>query len=418
MTFEEASRALLKLVCVAATGLFLVSCDASPLVPIPASETQSSSSRPAGNPLAYIRVTDPETSKEFFETNRQLFEYDREASLDIQEVSRRVVDDLSVIEITYASPKGGRVPATLIVPGDVGPFAGFVMMRSMELEFGMRYADYGAVVIYVDPPSFRPQNSGPRGILTFTEQDRDEQIQLIIDLRRAVDLLIARPDVDPERIAYLGVSYGGAMGGLLAGVEDRFQAYVFVVGDGGLVTHVTNPENRSMPLNEFFEDQSAWIDDMWPIEPIHFVSHASPAPLLFQNATRDQYVNVEDAIRFQETASEPKHVIWYDSIHWPLPEEALMDNAKWLQQLIGPGALFLVPAPNFRASAIVIDRLLLFWLALTAVSLAYLAWDMWRQAEGSLKGKVMWPLMTALFGVFGLMAYIISHRLVRRFPEP
>ena len=83
------------------------------------------------------------------------------------------------------------------------------MQYSMELEFGMRYAEYGAVVIYVDPPSFRPQDTGPRDILTFTEQDREEQIQLIIDLRRAIDLLMARPDVDPERIAYLGVSYGG-----------------------------------------------------------------------------------------------------------------------------------------------------------------------------------------------------------------
>ena len=26
------------------------------------------------------------------------------------------------------------------------------MQYSMELEFGMRYAEYGAVVIYVDPP--------------------------------------------------------------------------------------------------------------------------------------------------------------------------------------------------------------------------------------------------------------------------
>ena len=100
----------------------------------------------------------------------------------------------------------------------------------MELEFGMRYAEYGAVVIYVDPPSFRPQDTGARGILTFTEQDREEQIQLIIDLRRAIDLLMIRPDVDPERIAYLGVSYGGAMGGVLAGIDHRLKAcsYNFV----------------------------------------------------------------------------------------------------------------------------------------------------------------------------------------------
>lgn len=135
--------------------------------------------RSADNPLAYIRSVDPAASNDFFETNRQLFEYDREVSLDIQEVSSRMEDGLSVIEITCASPKGGCVPATLIVPQETGPLAGLVMMRRMDLEFGMRYADYGAVVIYVDPPSFRPQNTAPRGTLTFTEQDREEQIQLI-----------------------------------------------------------------------------------------------------------------------------------------------------------------------------------------------------------------------------------------------
>jgi fermentation-respiration switch protein FrsA (DUF1100 family) len=91
-----------------------------------------------------------------------------------------------------------------------------------------------------------------------------------------------------------------------------------------------------MSLNEFSEEYKAWINAMWPIEPIHYVSHAAPTPLLFQNALRDQYVNVEDATRYQETASEPKQVIWYDSEHWPLPDEVITDSVKWLQPFIGP----------------------------------------------------------------------------------
>jgi len=288
------------------------------------------------NPLAYIRSVDPAASNDFYEANRQLFEYDQDTPLDIQEVSRRIENGLSIVEITYASPKGGRVPARLIIPQGTGPFAGIVMQYSMELEFGMRYAEYGAVVIYVDPPSFRPQDTGPRDILTFTEQDREEQIQLIIDLRRAIDLLMARSDVDPERIAYLGVSYGGAMGGLLAGIDHRLKACVLIVGDGGWVTHESNLASPIMSVDKFFKDYKAWIDAMWPIEPIHYVSHASPTPLLFQNAIRDQYTNVQDAIRYQDVASEPKRVIWYDSEHWPLPDEVIIDNVKWLQQFIGP----------------------------------------------------------------------------------
>jgi dienelactone hydrolase len=418
MTVQAAPKTLLILVCFGVIGLFLANCDAGSQVPEPTSEAQSSSARSTDNPLAYIRSVDPAASNDFFETNHQLFEYDREVPLDIQEVSRRTEDGLSVIEINYASPKGGRVPATLVVPQETGPLAGLVMQRSMELEFGMRYAHYGAVVIYVDPPSFRPQDTGPRGILTFTEGDREEQIQLIIDLRRAIDLLMARPDVDPERIAYLGVSYGGAMGGLLAGIDHRLQACVLVVGDGGFVTHETNPENLTMPMNEFFEDYKAWIDAMWPIEPIHYVNHASPTPLLFQNAVQDEYVNVEDAIRYQDMASEPKHVIWYDSEHWPLPDEAVLDSARWLQQFIGPGALYLVPAPNYRPSAVTIDRLLMAWLSLTAISLAFLIWNIRRQDEEFLRGNVKWLMLVGLMGAIGLAVYIVSQRSARRIPKP
>jgi hypothetical protein len=193
------------LVCLGLLGLLLANCGVGSRVPAPAREAQSSSARSADNPLACIRSADPVASNAFFEANRGLFEYARGPALDIQEVSSRVEDGLAVVEITCASPKGGRVPATLLVPQGSGPFAGIVAQRSMELEFGMRYARYGAVVIYVDPPSFRPQETGPRGILTFTPQDRAEQIQLIIDLRRAIDLLMARPDVDADRIAYRSI---------------------------------------------------------------------------------------------------------------------------------------------------------------------------------------------------------------------
>lgn len=418
MTLQAATKTRLILVCLGVSGLFLANCDAGSQVPEPTSEAQSSSARSADNPLAYIWSVDPATSNDFYETNRQLFEYDREASLDIQEVSSRIEDGLSVIEITYASPKGGRVPATLIVPQETGPLAGLVMQRSMELEFGMRYAHYGAVVIYVDPPSFRPQNTGPRDILTFTEQDREEQIQLIIDLRRAIDLLTARPDVDPERIAYLGVSYGGMMGGLLASIDHRLQACVLIVGDGRFVTHETNLASLMMPMDKFFKDYKAWIDAMWPIEPIHYVSHASPTPLLFQNAVRDQYVNVEDAIRYQDTASEPKQVIWYESEHWPLPDEVIMDGAKWLQQFIGAGALYFVPAPNYRPAAVMIDRLLMVWLSLTVIALAVLMWSLSRQDEKSLKRTAMWFMLVALTGVIGLAVYFVSQRSARRVAKP
>ena len=173
-----------------------------------------------------------------------LFEYDRSAPLDVQEVSVRTEGPAEIHDITYASPKGGRVPAYLVVPaGAKGPFAGLILMHGMPgsrdttLKFATRLARTGAVSLLISSP-FARRGAAPQEMITFTEKDRDEQIQLMVDLRRGVDLLTSRADVDPKRVAYVGGSYGGAMGALFAGIEPRVKTFVLAVADGGLVSHV------------------------------------------------------------------------------------------------------------------------------------------------------------------------------------
>jgi hypothetical protein len=124
------------------------------------------------------------------------------------------------------------------------------------------------------------------------------------------------------------------MGGLLAGVEDRLQAYVLQVGDGGLVTHLTGPEDRAAWLARPEDQRRQWVAWMWPIEPIHYVGCASPAALLFQNGTLDTAVPPADGLRYQEAGSEPKTVCWYRAGH-ALDATADYDQAEWLSERIG-----------------------------------------------------------------------------------
>jgi cephalosporin-C deacetylase-like acetyl esterase len=352
-------------------------------------------------------------SDSIYDENLHLFDYNQQAPLNIQGVGSWHEGDATVSVITYASPKGGNVPATLMVPDGEGPFAGIVMMHGMPgtrhhlFWAGLFYADMGAVVILIDAPFARPENVTRSWPLTFTEQDREEQIQLIVDLRRAVDLLIARPDVDPDRIAYIGVSYGGAMGGLLSGVEDRLQAYVFVVGDGGLVEHVTSPGVQDPFYELTVKEQEVWVASMWPIEPIHYVGHAAPAALLFQNGFHDEAVLPLNAEHYQEAGSEPKTIMWYNAGHF-LPDQHRLDQAQWLQHYIGGGDVCCLVA-NYRASVPVLDRLLLIWLLLTAGSLGFLIWDMWRTAI-PWGIRPIWLLVVLFFGLLGLLVYLVSYR--------
>lgn len=272
----------------------------------------------------------------------RLFDYDAKAPLDLQVVSTEKKDGLTVQTITYASPKGGRVPALLIVPDGPGPFAGILLMHGAPGTYErMRpeaetLARHDAVTLAINAPFSRPNEDGRLGgALTLTEKDRDGQIQLIVDLRRAVDLLLARSDVDPKRLAYTGRSYGGAMGGLLAGVEKRIKAYALVVGDGGLVSHFTGADDTNGPLQNMpAEQRKRWLAAMEPIEPIRFVGNAAPAHLLFQNGKQDDLVPPADGRAYQEAGSEPKTLLWYDAGH-QLNDQATRDRHEWLAKMVG-----------------------------------------------------------------------------------
>jgi dienelactone hydrolase len=282
----------------------------------------------------------------------KLFAYDPKAPLDLQVTSTEKKEGYTLQQISYASPKGGRVPGLLLIPDGTGPFPAVLVMHGAPgtartiLPEAEALAKLGAVALTISAPFSRGDRlDNPREMLHLDERDRADQIQLIVDLRRGVDLLLARPDVAKDRIAYAGRSYGAAQGGLLAGVEKRIKAYALVVGDGGLVSHFTGADDTNGPLQSMPQEQvKRWRAAMDPIEPIHWVGRAAPARLLFQNGQTDTMVPAADGRAYQEAGSEPKKVLWYDAGH-QLNEQATRDRYTWLAEQIGIRKPEAAPAP-------------------------------------------------------------------------
>src|SRR5688572_4396486 len=190
-----------------------------------------------------------------------LFTYDVAAPLNLQETVEATNNGVQVSAISFNSPAGGSATGLLFDPvtrSSLRP--GIVLMHGMPgtarnmTGLGQLLAQHGAVVIAIDAP-FARRAGQP---VQFAAQDRAEQIQLIMDLQRAVDVLRARVNVDDERLAYLGISYGGAMGALFAGVERRLKTAVLVVADGGLVSHFTGPEDVSFMAGLPCETRASW----------------------------------------------------------------------------------------------------------------------------------------------------------------
>lgn len=251
----------------------------------------------------------------------RLFDYDQTTKVDIREVNVVSSDDFIIHDISYESPQGGWVTAYLVMPTGEGPFAGIIFLhpgggdRGYFLDEAKKLAKRGAVSLLID------DNFSAKGQVA----DHDRIIRIIVDLRRAVDLLISRSDVDPRRIGFVGHSYGANLGGVLAGAERRIAAYVFMSGNARLSQDLIGLFNWGPG------EEAQYLQFMAQLDGIHFIGHAAPAALLFQNARRDALNSEQEVLDFHQAASEPKTVKWYDAYH-QLNEEAEQDRAEWLSQ--------------------------------------------------------------------------------------
>jgi uncharacterized protein len=269
--------------------------------------------------------------------DRELFSYDANAPLNLQKTVESTINGVEVSSISFSSPDGGLVTGMMWDPATrPGLRPGVVLMHGLPGNASsmagqaQNYAQYGAVVIAIDAP-WNHRAAPP--YLTITDQDRAEQIQVIKDLQRAVDVLRSRPNVDDDRIAYVGFSWGGATGALFVGIERRLKAAALVVGHGGQVSHATGPEGFKYISGLPCARRVAWMRAMAPIEPIRFVGNAN-VPLLLQNGRFDEFVPAYEAEELHAAAPQPKTIRWYEAGH-SLGLQAQIHRHEWLNGQIG-----------------------------------------------------------------------------------
>src|SRR5258708_28150767 len=97
------------------------------------------------------------------------FDYDPKAPLDIQGAGVEHRGSVAIHDISYASPKGGRVPSYLVVPEGKGPFAAIiwghwywenspVRNRKEFLDEAVALAPAGVASLLTDAPVARPRH--------------------------------------------------------------------------------------------------------------------------------------------------------------------------------------------------------------------------------------------------------------------
>src|ERR1700761_2333135 len=152
-----------------------------------------------------------------------LFDYDAHQPLDMHD---KVVKKFAcgvIHDITYASPSGGPVATYEIVPAGKGPFAAIVFghwgngTRAEFIPEAKLLACKGVISLL---PDFRWDRAKPwyAPIDDFAHPDLDRKLRIgtVIEMRRGLDPLLGRSDVDAKRIGYVGHSFGAQWGAILS----------------------------------------------------------------------------------------------------------------------------------------------------------------------------------------------------------
>jgi len=266
------------------------------------------------------------------------FDYDPKLPLDTQDIGVDFRGPTGIYDLSYASPKGGRVPAYLVLPQGAGPFAAVIWghwcwpnsefrNRKEFLDEAVAFAPSGVVSLLIDFPVARPGYVEDKDPLS--EKQITDMEQQVMDIRRAADLLLSRPFVDPKRLAYVGHSCDAAAGSIVSGIDKRFHAFVLMAGGPADETIVKSPQFQDMRQKFGPEKVDAFIAQHAVIDPGKYLPHAAPTVLFFQFASQEKFFTPERAKATAALASEPKQVKVYDAPH-ALNAEARRDRLAFL----------------------------------------------------------------------------------------
>ena len=270
-----------------------------------------------------------------FQIYREQFSYDK-TDLRARVESRKESPDWVLEKVSFDAAYGGeRVQGWLFLPKSATPpyqpviymggDAPVFQRSSQDIEnyyevpmFFSFLVKNGRAVLYPTIKGFFERGSDALTAIYMgdisSRQWRDVFVQHVKDIRRSVDYLESRPDIDIRKLAFYSMSYGSEAAPPILAVEDRIQVSVLLAGgvEAGL-----RPE----------------------VNAINYLSRVK-IPTLMLNGQYDSFFPVETSQKpmFDYLGTPAKHKQWklYNTDHIPPRNEFIKETMNWLDQYLGP----------------------------------------------------------------------------------
>jgi dienelactone hydrolase len=273
---------------------------------------------------------------------QSLFDYDRTVPFEWQSEPLSPRKDVILTSAAFQTRKGRRMDSILVEPaGKASRKRPAILFQhgggqSMATYIGdaILLAKAGAVSLILEAPyRLTPEEqkqSPPKGA-----SQRDRLVDIVVAVRRSIDWLESRPDIDRNRIAYVGHSFGGNAGGVLTAVDKRIKAFVLMGLTDRYTTHIEkNPGDFWKTYRDSMskEELTETLELIRVTDPDQFLPRSAPAQLLFQCARFDMD-DVKQACELAyQAAAQPKQLRWYEIEHNFANVEASLDRLVWLRE--------------------------------------------------------------------------------------
>ncbi|MEQ8676144.1 MAG: hypothetical protein RIC84_23205 [Aggregatilineales bacterium] len=271
-----------------------------------------------------------------FKAQADLFTYDSALPLDVHEIGSSTRNGAIIKNITFvAAPQTDPISAYLVLPetDGEGTNAGILWghwlgeehcNREQYLDEAVELARAGVVSVLPDAMWSQADWYGNR----VPADDYANGIAQVIAFRRALDVLCGQSGVDAQRIAFVGHDYSGMYGTLMAGVDHRPKAFVFIAVAPSFFDwafFANQPESRV-----------DYIRQNAPLEPMDYLRQIKNASILMQFAKHDVYIGHMKNREFFHNAPEPKALKMYDEAdHSMNLPEIRADRIEWLKENLG-----------------------------------------------------------------------------------
>ncbi|HSG07367.1 MAG TPA: SUMF1/EgtB/PvdO family nonheme iron enzyme [Longimicrobiales bacterium] len=160
------------------------------------------------------------------------------------------------------------------------------------------------------PPGYQPPEP-------ISVRFRDEMVRHATELRLGIDYIETRDDVDPDKLAYVGLSFGAGSRLAFSAVDDRYKAVVYIGGGIDERVKPTLPE----------------------ADNVNFAPYVSVPKLLVNGRNDEEHPWYTRALPLWNLLSEPKELVLVDGGgHVPPLEERIPAINGFLDRTLGPVA--------------------------------------------------------------------------------